>query len=224
MDKTPPVRQTAKHCSITELLNGEYIVQEGWKPNYIQTKNRKLSRVNIIGVVVEKQTPFQFLLDDGTATITVTDFNQLIATRNLKVGHPVLVIGRPRQAENTLFLAAEAVNSTQLQENPQWLVSRKEELVKLASNEKDDEFLDLEEVHEETNQEDEDEEETPTFSGSQVTGDDIVDFIKKKDNGEGCLVEDIIAYFGQETDDAILNLITVGEIFEVKPGRVKVLE
>ena len=30
-------RQTAKITSVDELIRGDYVIQEGWKPNYIQT-------------------------------------------------------------------------------------------------------------------------------------------------------------------------------------------
>ena len=69
-------RETAYICSIRELSEGEYVVQDGWKPNYVKSGVRKLSRVNIMGVVVEKSEMHSFMLDDGTGTISVTDFKQ----------------------------------------------------------------------------------------------------------------------------------------------------
>ena len=53
------VRETAKICSVNDLLVGEYVVQEGWLPNYIKINDRKLSRVNIMGspvLTVESKT------------------------------------------------------------------------------------------------------------------------------------------------------------------------
>ena len=59
-----PMRETAAITSVDDLLQAEYVVQEGWLPNYVQTPTRKLTRVNIIGIVVDKQNPFSFMLDE----------------------------------------------------------------------------------------------------------------------------------------------------------------
>jgi len=98
LESTSTTRETAKICSIDDLLAGELIVQEGWKPNYVLSHSRKLSRVNIMGIIVEKTSPFNFLFDDGTGTILVIDFNNTKQSAQTKVGDPVLVIGRPRKS------------------------------------------------------------------------------------------------------------------------------
>lgn len=231
---TVPQRETAKICSIKDLLKGDYIIQEGWKPNYVQVGGRKLSRINIIGIVVSKPTPYEFSLDDGTGTIDVTDFNQHKKVADLKVGEPVLVIGRPRQNNNQLFIACEFVNSKQLKENSYWLSQRKKDLEVISTQTDDDEPISLEDLEFSTPQDKTEEiiekaKEVNVIDESQavvadVTGEDIIQFIKKKDTGDGCFVEEIISYFGDDIDDHILTLITMGEIYEIKPGKVKVLE
>ena len=203
------VRETAKICSVNDLLTGEYIIQEGWLPNYMKVGDRKLSRVNIIGFVIDKTTPFQFLLDDGTGSLTVTDFNNTPRTAKLKVGDAVLVIGRPRKANEEVFLACEIANQDQLKEQPRWLKIRKQEL----KNPK--KVLETKEIIKE---------ETSDIQVTTLTSDDLLDFIKKKDDGNGCLIEDIVDYFGKEADDIIITLLSMGEIFEIKPGKLKILE
>ena len=211
-------RETAKICPIINLINGEYVVQEGWQPNYVLVGLRKISRINILGVVVEKTSRNQFFIDDGTASIQVTDFNQSKNTKNLQVGDPVIVIGRPRKAEDKLFIASEIVNSNQLKKQPQWLSLRKKTLSSLPKSE-----IVKEEIKEKK-------EITPKLQipkkslAEQLTGDDVVDFIKKKDDGEGVLIEELIKYFGQDADEVVLTLLSMGEVFEIKPGRIKVLE
>ena len=209
-------RETAKLCSIKDLLSGEYIVLEGWQPNHVLVGKRKISRINILGVVVEKPSSFQFLIDDGTATIQVTDFNQNKNTQLLQVGDPVLVIGRPRKAEETLFIASEIVNPHQLKQQPQWLAKRKKELSSLPKTETE---------KTETTQPKINKPQQPKKEHSQqLTGDDLVDHIKKKDTGEGVLIEELVEYFGEEADEVVLTLLSMGEIYEIKPGRVKFLE
>lgn len=222
-------RQTAKICTIQELLKGEYVVQEGWKPNYIQTPSRQLTRVNIIGFIVDKPTPFQFMLDDGTGSILITDFNQQKNTQQLKVGKPVLVVGRPRKANDELFIALELSNTKQMQEQPEWILHRKKELSLIHSQQPNDKIIDPspELQLEENDQEEENSQNQESSLGEindELTGDMIVDFVRKKDDGEGCLIQTIIDYFGQEADDLILTLMSMGEVYEIKPGRIKVLE
>ncbi|MCA9477626.1 MAG: hypothetical protein KC535_00580 [Nanoarchaeota archaeon] len=238
-ETSTPQRETAKICSVKDLLTGTYVVQEGWLANYIESNHRRLSRVNLLGFVVSKPGPYDFTLDDGTGTIQVTDFAQQKKTVQLKVGDPVLLIGRPRQNNNIIFIACEIVNNKQLKEEPGWLSYRKKELLEVTAEVYDEpkrpsqtsvfaqatktsaqpvaieELLDGEESVEVV------EELVPV---QDVSGEDIITFIKKKDGGDGCLIEDIISYFGNNIDDHILTLITMGEVYEIKPGRVKVLE
>lgn len=233
MVEQTPQRETAKICTVKDIIDGIYVVQEGWLANYIESHGRKLSRVNIIGLIVSKTSPYDFAIDDGTGTIMVTDFNQQKKIEKLKIGEPVMLIGRPRQTNDTKFIACEIVNNKQLLEDPNWMSYRKKELEMIAQNNhnkpeeiinsafvEEKEFIEKQQVGHE---------EKPLLSAvetvtADITGEDIVSFIRKKDSGDGCSIEDIISYFGNDIDDHILTLITMGEIYEIKPGRVKVLE
>ena len=231
MEQSSYQRETAYICTVEDLLAGEYVVQEGWKPNYILSKERKLSRVNVMGVVIEKEDLYSFILDDGTSSIFVTDFNQQKATSRLSVGDPVLVIGRPRQSNESLFLACEMLNSTQIKKRPLWLTFRKKQLQHLekklaglsqASKQKEDNPHEKQQptiVKQTKSQRLE-----KPISSHQLTGDDIIDFIRKKDDGMGCDIEDITDYFGEKAEHVVHTLITMGEVYEMKPGKIKVLE
>ncbi|MCF7799260.1 hypothetical protein K9M74_05140 [Candidatus Woesearchaeota archaeon] len=221
-----PQRQTAKICSINDLFTGEYVVQEGWKPNYVKTINpeRFISRVNIIGFIVDKPTPYQFLLDDGTGTITVIDFSQSQKTTDLKVGEPVLIIGRPRQTEGGIFLALEIGTSNQLKEHPEWIPYRKQELASIGGDELSEDIT-LQEPDEVQASQPADVEEQAVFqTPTEITGDMVFDFVKDQDEGEGCDIDFVVKKFGQEADDIILTLISMGELYEAKPGKLKILE
>lgn len=214
-------RQTALITSLKELLEGRYVVQEGWKPNYIQTPTRRLVRINVMAIIVEKPNPYQFLIDDGSASILVSDFNQKKKTTLLKVGDPVLVIGRPRQSDDGLFIAAEIATSDQLKEQPLWIVHRKDELRRqeeLLKN-MDSSKIIVPEVDETVGEG----ELVEPLSGS-LSGDDVIEFMRKKDDGDGVAIEEIVSYFGKEADDVILTLMSMGEVYEIKPGRIKILE
>ena len=40
----------------------------------------------------------------------------------------------------------------------------------------------------------------------------------------GCDIEDITDYFGEKAEHVVHTLITMGEVYEMKPGKIKVLE
>ncbi len=222
MDEQKFQRQTAKICSVLDLLTGTYVIQDGWKPNYVQTITpaRKLSRVNLMGFIVEKSTPHQFLLDDGTGTILVIDFSQNENTATLKVGKPVLVIGRPRQAEKNVFIALEIATTKQLEEEPLWMSYRKQELKEVLADKEDEELVTAAPAKEKELLV----AKKPTLPVKELTGDMIFDFIKNNEQDEGCDMELIINKFGQEVDDMIFTLISMGELYEAKPGKLKILE
>ncbi len=217
--KNKPQRETAKLCSIKELLEGTYVVQEGWNPNYVRTENRKLSRVNMMGLIVDKSSPFQFLFDDGTGTISVVDFNNKEKTAHLKIGEPVLIVGRPRQSQNQIFISCEIATANQVKKHPLWLVQRKEELKKHQAVQEKEEPLTEAQLQESFKTP-----EVPKNVSVELTAEAIEDFIRKKDDEHGCLIEDIISYFGDEADDIILTMLSMGDVFEIKPGRLKLLE
>ncbi len=68
-------RQVAFKVRIKDIIDGKYIVEEGWQPNYIITcSGEKISRVNIIGTIVLKSDEENLnyksvVLDDGTGKI-----------------------------------------------------------------------------------------------------------------------------------------------------------
>ena len=55
-EKEQQKRQVACKTRVSEILGGRYVKEEGWMPNYIETTSRKkISRINIIGVVVSSE-------------------------------------------------------------------------------------------------------------------------------------------------------------------------
>ena len=198
-------RATAKICPLKYLSEGTFVTQEGWQPNYIQVGGEHISRVNIIGIVVEKPTPNTFFIDDGTGSMRVVDFTMTTSTAALQVGDPVLLIARPRKTEDDLFLAAEIVRKKQLVDQPELVEQRQALLQKFIPQEKKVE------------------EEAPP-QASSMTGDDILEFLRKKDTGEGCPTDELIEYFGKDVEESIQTLLSMGEIYELRPGMLKVLE
>lgn len=205
-------RATAKICPLKHLLSGSYIQQEGWKPNYVQVGTEQITRINIIGLIVQKTNTNSFIIDDGTASIQVIDFSQNPHLSTLTIGDPVLVIGRPRKQEEELIIASEIITSTQLKEQPEWLIHRQQLLETYT-------LPPVQEIKEQPTTA-----QPVTVAADILTGDDIVDFIRKKDGGNGCLIDQITEYFGEDAQEVLTTLLSMGEIYEIRPGSVKVLE
>ncbi len=221
--KTNISRETAKICPIKTLLNGKYILQEGWEPNYVQTPFGRISRINVMGVVVGIESSVRFLLDDGTSTIKVNDFSSLIQEKNLKVGDLVLIIARIREFENELCLVSEIINKDQLSKNPEWFKFRKKYLDLMLQNQPEEDLIPIEtkptpEIIEF---------QTPSLEnldGKNIS-DKIIDFIRNYDSKVGCPFDEIVNKFKEDdAEDLINSLIAMGEIYEIKAGYLKVLE
>ncbi|MCX6707767.1 MAG: OB-fold nucleic acid binding domain-containing protein, partial [Candidatus Woesearchaeota archaeon] len=130
-------RQTAIKTRIRCLLNGKYVVNEGWEPNHILWGSQKISRVNIIGVVVEKnQNEFSSsvsaTIDDGSGRINVRSFEENLFLNNLAVGDVVVLIGRPREYSNEIYIMPEIIKPL---EDKRWVEVRK---IELGPEEKND--------------------------------------------------------------------------------------
>ena len=214
MDKIQK-RQVAYKVRIADILKGEYIKEDGdWVPNYIMLGNKKVSRVNLVAVVVSKQelenTNYQnLLIDDGSGKVSVRSFDEMTNFKGINVGDFVLIIGRPREYLNEKYVVSEILKKI---ENPLWVEVRKMELREGKDYTKYGEA----ETKEETNEEAIEEE------GINAR---IFKLIKEIDNGEGADTQDVITKLNVEkAEEIITKLLEYGEVFEIKPGKLKVLE
>ena len=127
-EQTVQPRQTAFKVSISSLLNGKYVQQEGWQPNYLEINEKQISRINLIATILDKQETESLLtliLDDGTANIQAKAFNEDIKrVSNLNIGDLILLIGRPRNYNNELFISIEIAKKI----DPVWSKVRRLEM------------------------------------------------------------------------------------------------
>ena len=220
-------RQVACITTIAKLLTGKYVKEEGWKPNYILTDgNLKISRVNLLGIVVntrEAESSFQsIMLDDTTAMINVREFEDTNILNNLNPGDKIMVIGRPREFNNNKYIIPEIVKKI---DNDKWFELRKlhiklEELrnrpATETSTKKTEETKDGEVVQED---------EMIVDSEPLNVQDKIIETIRKLDNGAGIDIDKIVEEVKEDNTETIIsNLLKQGEIFELKPGKIKVLD
>jgi len=212
-------RQIAYKSRIKDLINGKYVKNEGeWAPNFIEVGNKQISRVNLIGTVVlkpmEENLNYQsVVLDDGSGKISVRSFDENSALKNVDVGDVVLLIGRPREFGTEKYIVPEIMKKI---ENTNWIKLRKLEL----------DLLDKKRVIKESK------EEAPQIEEEVIVGGDndsvsnkIFSVIKEIDSGDGADTEEVIVRSNiKEAEGIINNLLEKGEIFEITPGKLKVLE
>lgn len=201
-------RQVAYKVMIKDILDGEYTKEKEY-PNFIKLKdNRQISRVNIIGAVIDKQTNQStshksIIIDDGSANISLRFFDDSINIDNINIGQPILIIGRIREFGSERYILPEIIKKI---ENKDWIELRLIELNK--KNEKTKNNIEVYNVDEEVV------EDTGIFS-----------LIKKLDKGEGADFNEVVEKSKDTKTEKILNnLIKTGELFEIRPGKIKVLE
>ncbi|MEE9525072.1 MAG: OB-fold nucleic acid binding domain-containing protein [Candidatus Woesearchaeota archaeon] len=223
-------RQIAEKIRIKDILGGRYVQEEGWTPNYVETDSgKKVSRANIIGAVVEKEEGEELnytslVLEDGSGRISIRVFgDDLVKLEGINVGDVVLVIGRPREYGSERYLLLEIIKKI---EDKKWIEVRNKELGKVAVVKKEVqssvEPKQVESVEEAIVGVDQQTVGESVVGGEISVGDKIIEFVRAEDKGEGVEIEEIVKKF--ENEDSVKNLLSEGELFEVKPGRVKVLE
>ena len=205
-------RQTAYKVRVRDILNSKYTKTEGSASNYLEMNEKKISRVNVVGVIVQKLGLDNYktiMIDDGTGRISTRVFEENVLLDKVDVGDIVLIIGRPREFSSEKYIIIETIKKI----NPIWAKVRKLEFEKnvikddvfsnkvTSNNEKiTEEIVDL----------------TPTNK--------VVKLIRQFDNGNGVSIEELSSKNIKDMDKIIEMLLKGGDIFEVKPGKLKVLE
>jgi len=192
-------RQVAHKSRISELINGRYVQEEGWEPNYILSGPIKISRVNLIGIVVSKNDDDTVVMDDGSASMILRAFGENLFS-NISIGDIMLCIGRPREHDNEKYIAPEICKKIT---NKNWIELRKLELGTPKI------IPEIKEVIEE--------QKIPLTQK-------VYKSIKEKDSGQGVSVDKLVEIHGINAEKAVQNLLSEGEVFEIQPGKLKVLE
>ena len=96
-------RSTAYRVRIADVVNNQFVKQEGFNPSYIELDGKKISRVNLISTVVGKYTSDDenysaLTLDDGSETIRVKGFGpEVLKLKSVNVGQIIRLIGKIKQ-------------------------------------------------------------------------------------------------------------------------------
>ncbi len=246
-------RLVSRKTGIREITGGEFIQMEGWEPSYVMTRDgRRISRANLIATIVSTGPESgTFLVDDGSGTISLRSFGEINMPEDVSVGDIVFVIGKVRKFGEEIYIAPEIIRKT---DNPAWLRLRKMELKiaesegsEAAGDEEqgssgENESKAGSESAKGVKEEDEPMPENGTGKNADgKTGHEKKDgnlsketapervcrIIKELDAGKGANMDEVIEKCAGDGDDAekiIKSLLEEGEIFEIRPGKLKVLE
>lgn len=160
-------------------------------------------RVNIIATIVAKgegQYP-TLTLDDGSGELTARTFDQPQLITNAPLGEIVTVIGRPRKYGDGVYLIPEIIRPVT---DRRWVEVRLRELGRA-------------------------EQRTPQPSAaaeppsSEGPIERTLSAIRQLDHGEGAAIEELVRRL-PGAEPCIEQLLLRGEIFQLTPGKVKVLE
>jgi RPA family protein len=208
-------RQVAYKVRIKELLEGRYVKEEGWTPNYIETREgKRISRINLVGVVVSKNEEANYssiALEDGTGRISVRSFDEKAKFEEVNIGDILLLIGRPKEYGSEKYILLEILKKLK---DENWIKVRRLEL--------DKNIEEAEDAHEAENLETEEE----TIEQEEVAENKyhkIIQKIKELDKGEGADFDEIVKGV-EEGGKLIDDLLKKGDVFETKPGKLKILE
>lgn len=230
-------RQTARRVWLSFLDEGKFIKSEGeWEPNYLEVKGTKISRLNVIGTVVEtfyneEKLYASITLDDGTSTIRLKSWKEDSSMlKDFKKGDTILVIGKLREYQDEVYITPEIVK---ILNDPNWELLRKVELLKTQGKPKIMEIPNNVEIRR-----------SPEQPNSNILKEQPKMDIEKVNMGELKLPENdrqkIISLlnnsnsgitineisdklnFDQEKAESVLSsLIKEGEIYQNKPGHFK---
>ena len=203
-------RRTAYKILVRDILTGTYIKRPGLAPSGILTKFGEISRVNLVGIVVSVKggKDASLMLDDGSGTLLIRFFEEKEFSE-LNMGDMVRVVGRPREWEATKYVVPEIVKKLS---DRKWYDVHMLNVRLLKNTTKFKLPVDMKES----------EGEEKVDMGPYQK---IINVIAILDKGDGADISEIIQNIKIPNCESIINdLIEEGEIFEVAPGKLKVLE
>lgn len=242
-------RLVAKKAGVSEITKGKFVKKPGFESNYILTHlGRKLSRVRVLGLVVDK-----FMNDDGSySAITIDDSSDTIRCKffggakifeGIEPGQLVDIMGKVREYAGEIYVAPEIATKIT---DPNFETMRMLELAQIRKqqNEKIMKIMELKKTIsdaqklKESAKEAMGEDDAEAIIEAEGMIDEDISKKKPKDAKETILK--IIGESGQEGTDyqvilaksglpeaivdmAVQSLLESGILFEPRPGKLKSL-
>lgn len=214
-------RQTAYKFWIKDLSEAETDVnEEGFM--YFKVKGKNVVRVNVLATIIHKYVSesgnYVFVtIDDGSAQMRVKAWGedtQILA--NYNVGDLVRLVGKLGLNNNEIFIRAEALKVI---ENSDWELVRRLELLKEFGKPEPSEKVSEEKKESYV------EEEVVSNNTTNSIREKIISEVENASN-EGVEEEELFNKINANKEDiekAIKELLSEGEIFEPKPGYIKLI-
>jgi|SRR3989344_1746310 len=223
MAELPQKRRTAYKFWISDIANAT-MTKQGDAYSFFKIKNMDVTRVNVMANVVFKfigdnNSYAALTLDDGTATIRAKAWRDDTSIFNgINLGDIVIVVGKIRGYNGELYILPEVVR----QLDPNWELVRKLELLKLYGKPRIADLSQGFSVHQATD------------SAQNIEEDAVLETSRQKvfalienDNSEfGVKLDNIsqeLRLTEEEADSIISEMLKEGEIYQVKPGYVKII-
>ena len=214
-------RNTAYKVWISDLVSGKYSKgQEQFDSGYVDVKGKNISRVNLMGSVIDKFSGNNYVsvnLDDGSGVIMLKAWQENTNLfLDVEIGDLILIVGKVKEY-NSRYIAVEFIRKI---DNPLWLKIRKLELIKMYGEPTRVEFqtvIDKKVVDEDITMNVVEEKVEETNSRVFVLG-----LIEELDSGEGADFDEVVRRSClEEASSIIQELLTEGEIFEVHKGKLR---
>lgn len=193
-------RLTAAKCRIADLLAGAFVARADTTPAAVLTPYGALSRVNLIATIVQADGGTRAVLDDGSGRIAVRAFSPLSMPG---VGALVLVIGRPREFGGERYLVPEILRPVAAG----WALVHRLELAARAPTDDVPQAAPA-----------------PADEARDDPFEGLLAVIRRLDAGGGAPTDQIVAAEGPQTEERLQALLAQGDVFEIRPGFLKVLE
>ena len=144
---------------------------------------------------------------------------------DIEIGETVLLVGKVREYNSQVYIVPEIIKPLS---SPEWVELRKKELSRLYGERevRVQETPKPEEKKEESPQQDEIKVEEVSMSGNSDRQ-KILNIIENLDKTEGSDLIEVIQESKLDEESAnilIQELLKEGEIFEIKPGKLKIIE
>lgn len=219
MEKNTYVRHVAVKIPLRYVTGGTFTQDDGESPAYLLAQNQtKIYRLNVLATILSKEvqgTITNLYVDDGTGKVVVRSFEPHPELDALSVGKVVLVIGKVRVYNQEKYISPEIIKKVPAS----WLAVRILELGLTPAEVLQSQLPD-----------------EPVRSEPTVTVEEVVDasdsmprqkiiiLIKELDLGSGALMDDVIEKSALPgTEQLLEKMLQSGDIFQIVPGRVKVL-
>jgi RPA family protein len=234
-------RYTAYKLPIGMIVQGAPQLEKtenGERLSFLNLDGKEINRVNIIATVVDRYESEQknyvaLTIDDGTNDIRVKTFSDSTELlKNIQLGDTVIVIGLVRYYNDEIYIQPDIIRHV----DPRWLLARKLELesdLKISYEEitaKNEDEQPVQQQSQSTKPSDEIETVEEKIEAEKAEPvslrEEILMLIKDSEAREGIGIDEIIMKMSQpveEIKNAVTDLLEAGEIFEPRPGRLRIL-